>query len=220
MMNFNYVLRWHRILLIVVMILCGLTAARADTLLVLGDSLSAAYRLPEQQGWVARLAQQWQRRTPPLTVINASISGDTAGQGLLRLPALLQQHRPRWVLIELGANDGLRGVAPDAIAATLSAVIGQVQQAGATPLLMQIRLPPNYGRRYGDAFAAIYPQLAARFNAALLPFYMEAVVGHPDWIQNDGLHPNALAQPFIADWMAQRLLPQLTRAEDGAPSIN
>ncbi|MEG2828774.1 MAG: GDSL-type esterase/lipase family protein, partial [Edwardsiella sp. (in: enterobacteria)] len=102
MMNFNYVLRWHRILLMVVMILCGLTAARADTLLVLGDSLSAAYRLPEQQGWVARLAQQWQLRTPPLTVINASISGDTAEQGLLRLPELLQQHRPRWVLIELG----------------------------------------------------------------------------------------------------------------------
>lgn len=200
-----------------VIILCGSAIARADTLLVLGDSLSAAYRLPEQQGWVARLAQQWQARTPPLTVVNASISGDTTAQGLARLPALLQQHRPRWVLIELGANDGLRGFAPDTIAATLAEIIGQVQQAGATALLMQIRLPPNYGRRYGEAFAALYPQLATRFSLTLLPFYMEPVIEHPDWIQDDGLHPNAQAQPFIADWMAQRLLPLLAPA---VPSTN
>ncbi|WP_198404602.1 multifunctional acyl-CoA thioesterase I/protease I/lysophospholipase L1 [Edwardsiella tarda] len=216
-MNFNNVLRWHLPLLFV-MFLFGLTTARADTLLVLGDSLSAAYRLPEQQGWVARLALRGQTLTPPLTVINASISGDTAEQGLHRLPALLRQHQPRWVLIELGANDGLRGFPPDAIAATLTAIVAQIREAGATPLLMQIRLPPNYGRRYGEAFAALYPQLAARLHLTLLPFYMEQVVTRPEWMQDDGLHPNAQAQPFIADWMEQHLLPLLRAVEKSAPS--
>lgn len=131
-------------------------------------------------------------------LVNASISGDTAAQGLARLPALLKQHQPRWVLIELGANDGLRGFPAQDVQRDLGQIITQVQQAGAQPLLMQIRIPPNYGRRYTEAFSAVYPALAKQFNIPLLPFYMEQVVVKPEWMQDDGLHPNGDAQPFIA----------------------
>lgn len=218
MMNFNNVLRWHLPLLFV-MFLFGLTTARADTLLVLGDSLSAAYRLPEQQGWVARLALHGQTLTPPLTVINASISGDTAEQGLHRLPALLRQHQPRWVLIELGANDGLRGFPrchrrhPDGDRRSDTRSRSHATVDADPPA-------PNYGRRYGEAFAALYPQLAARLHLTLLPFYMEQVVTRPEWMQDDGLHPNAQAQPFIADWMEQHLLPLLRPVEKARHPIN
>ena len=137
-------------------------------------------------------------------LVNASISGDTAAQGLARLPALLKQHQPRWVLIELGANDGLRGFPAQDVQRDLGQIITQVQQAGAQPLLMQIRIPPNYGRRYTEAFSAVYPALAKQFNIPLLPFYMEQVVVKPEWMQDDGLHPNGDAQPFIASRMAER----------------
>lgn len=182
----------------------------ADTLLILGDSLSAGYRLSVADSWAARMAQQWQKLTPPITVVNASISGDTTEQGLARLPALLKQHQPRWVLIELGANDGLRGFAPADIEANLDKIITQLQQAKTQPLLMQIRLPPNYGRRYTETFAAMYPQLAKRYQIPLIPFYMEQVALKPEWMQQDGLHPNGDAQAFIAQWMSEQLRPLLT----------
>lgn len=140
-------------------------------------------------------------------LVNASISGDTAAQGLARLPALVKQHQPRWVLIELGANDGLRGFPAQDMQRDLGQIITRVQQAGAQPLLMQIRIPPNYGRRYTEAFSAVYPALARQFNIPLLPFYMEQVVVKPEWMQDDGLHPNGDAQPFIATWMAERTEP-------------
>uniref|UniRef100_UPI0022E114DB SGNH/GDSL hydrolase family protein n=1 Tax=Klebsiella variicola TaxID=244366 RepID=UPI0022E114DB len=128
-------------------------------------------------------------------VVNASISGDTSQQGLARLPALLKQHQPRWVLVELGGNDGLRTIIKD------------IKAANAEPLLMQIHLPANYGRRYNEAFGAIYPALAKEFDIPLLPFFMEEVYLKPQWMQDDGIHPNRDAQPFIADWMANRLAP-------------
>ncbi len=180
-------------------------AAAADTLLVLGDSLSAGYRMAANAAWPALLNDKWQQQET--RVVNASISGDTAQQGLARLPSLLEQHKPRWVLIELGGNDGLRGFAPDAIAATLRQIIEQVKAAGAEPLLMQIRLPPNYGRRYTESFSAIYPALAKAYSAPLLPFFMEEIYLKPQWMQDDGIHPNRDAQPYIADWMATRLAP-------------
>ncbi len=187
--------------------LFSLRAAAADTLLILGDSLSAGYRLPVAQAWPTLLADSWQKHPGSPRVLNASISGDTAAQGLARLPELLKQHQPRWVVIELGANDGLRGFPAQDIQQDLSQIITQVQQAGAQPLLMQIHIPPNYGRRYTEAFSAIYPALAKQFNIPLLPFFMEQVVIKPEWMQDDGLHPNQDAQPFIATWMAKRLEP-------------
>ncbi|KHS46317.1 MULTISPECIES: multifunctional acyl-CoA thioesterase I/protease I/lysophospholipase L1 [Hafnia] len=208
-MNFKNIFRWHIPFLLLFSLLCG-RAMAADTLLILGDSLSAGYQLSVADSWAARMAQQWQKLTPPITVVNASISGDTAEQGLARLPALLKQHQPRWVLIELGANDGLRGFAPADIEANLDKIITQLQQAKTQPLLMQIRLPPNYGRRYTETFAAMYPQLAKRYQIPLIPFYMEQVALKPEWMQQDGLHPNGDAQAFIAQWMSEQLRPLLT----------
>jgi len=183
--------------------------AAADTLLVLGDSLSAGYRMAANSAWPALLNKQWSQKN--IQVVNASISGDTAAQGLSRLPALLEQHKPEWVLIELGGNDGLRGFPPQTVEATLQQIITQVQDAGAKPLLMQIRLPANYGRRYNEAFSAIYPQLAQKNALPLLPFFMEQVYLKPGWMQDDGIHPTAEAQPFITDLMAKELTPLLSK---------
>ena len=176
----------------------------ADTLLILGDSLSAGYRMAANAAWPALLNEQWQAKTP---VVNASISGDTSQQGLARLPALLKQHQPRWVLVELGGNDGLRGFPPQQTEQTLRTIIKDIKAANAEPLLMQIHLPAIYGRRYNEAFGAIYPALAKEFAIPLLPFFMEEVYLKPQWMQDDGIHPNRDAQPFIADWMAKRLAP-------------
>jgi acyl-CoA thioesterase-1 len=210
-MDFKNVFRWH----LPFLLLLGLFSLRtiaADSLLILGDSLSAGYRLPLAQAWPSLLANQWQQQPGQPRVVNASISGDTAAQGLARLPALLQQHQPRWVLIELGANDGLRGFPASSIRRDLSQIISRIQQAGAKPILMQIHIPPNYGRRYTDAFSAIYPALAQQFSIPLLPFFMEQVVIKPQWMQDDGLHPNQAAQPFIANWMAKQLEPLIKQS--------
>jgi len=202
-MNFNNVFRWHYPFLLLMLFLVSRLAA-ADTLMVLGDSLSAGYRMSATAAWPSLLNQQWQQQPK---VINASISGDTAAQGLARLPALLKQHQPQWVLIELGGNDGLRGFPPDAIAQNLSKVIDDVKAANAKPLLMQIRLPANYGRRYTEAFSGIYPGLARQHDIPLVPFFMEQVYLKPEWMQQDGIHPNPDAQPFIARIMAKELAP-------------
>ncbi|RUT64179.1 multifunctional acyl-CoA thioesterase I/protease I/lysophospholipase L1 [Morganella morganii] len=207
MINFKNRLRCHLCFLFLLLISGNLYAA--GTLLILGDSLSAGYRLPAGEAWAAQLGQRWQQAGNGITLINGSISGNTAAQGLARLPALLEQHRPQWVLIELGANDGLRGLPLTQTRTDLQAAIDAVKAAGAKPLLMQIRIPPNYGKRYTDRFSALYPALAQENAVPLLPFYMEAVVTHPQWIQDDGIHPNAAAQPYVTDWMDKTLLPYL-----------
>ncbi|CDG20160.1 Acyl-CoA thioesterase I [Xenorhabdus poinarii G6] len=180
-------------------------AAAADTLLILGDSLSAGYRLPVDQSWPTLMAAQWRQADKKTVIVNGSISGNTAAQGFERLPELLKQHHPKWVLIELGANDGLRGFPTQRIEHDLQQSITAIKQAGAHPLLMQIRISPNYGKRYTESFAKIYPALAERNHIPLLPFFMEHVVIKPEWMQDDGMHPNQAAQPFIADWMAKKL---------------
>ncbi len=192
MINFKNVFRWHYPFLLLCCLLVSRLAA-ADTLLVLGDSLSAGYQMSASQAWPSLLNKQWQQQP---SVVNASISGDTAAQGLARLPALLKQLQPQWVLIELGGNDGLRGFSPKDVAQTLGTIIDQVKAAKAKPILMQIRLPANYGRRYTDAFRDIYPQLAKQYDIALVPFFMEQVYLKPEWMQQDGIHPNPDAQPL------------------------
>ncbi|MCE0488873.1 multifunctional acyl-CoA thioesterase I/protease I/lysophospholipase L1 [Pantoea sp. Mb-10] len=202
MMNFKNVFRWHYPFLLLLLLVSRVAAA--DTLLVLGDSLSAGYRMAATAAWPSLLDKAWQQQPH---VVNGSISGDTVSQGLARLPGLLKQHQPRWVLIELGGNDGLRGFAPQAIEADLKKIVDAVIAADAKPLLMQIRLPANYGRRYTEAFSAIYPRLAQDYHLPLLPFFMEQVYLKPEWMQQDGIHPNQDAQPFIADVMAKQLAP-------------
>ena len=202
-MNFKNVFRWHYPVLLLIALM-SLRATAADTLLVLGDSLSAGYRMSASAAWPALLNDKWQKSP---AVVNGSISGDTAAQGLARLPALLKQHQPRWVLIELGGNDGLRGFPPQQLKQTLDQVISQVKAAKAEPLLMQVRLPANYGRRYTESFAAIYPELAQQYDLPLVPFFMEQVYLKPEWMQDDGIHPAPAAQPFIADLLAKQLAP-------------
>ncbi|GKV77887.1 arylesterase [Pectobacterium brasiliense] len=163
--------------------------------------------MPAANAWPTLLNTQWQTQKKGIAVVNASISGDTTAQGLARLPALLKQHQPRWVLIELGGNDGLRGFPAANIEQDLTKIITLVKQANAQPLLMQIRLPTNYGRRYTESFSNIYPKLAEQFALPLLPFFMEQVYLKPEWMMEDGIHPTRDAQPFIAEWMAKQLEP-------------
>lgn len=167
-----------------------------STLLVLGDSLSAGYGINQGKGWVALLRSDL---GPDHQIINGSISGDTTGGGLNRLPVLLEKYSPNYVLLELGGNDGLRGQPLILMKRNLQAMITLVRKAGAEPILFGMRLPPNYGRRYSDAFAAVYPQLAAEENLLLIPFQLEELAVTEGMIQEDGLHPTALAQPVIKE---------------------
>lgn len=173
--------------------------AFADTLLILGDSLSAGYRVPVNQTWPVLLADKYQRDNKNITVINASISGHTSAQGLSQLSGLISKHSPKWVLIELGANDGLQGLPVDNLQKNLETIITEIQQAGSQPLLMQIHIPPNYGSRYTTAFSQIYPQLAEKYQIPLIPFFMVQIILNPQLVQGDQIHPNAEAQPLIAE---------------------
>ena len=167
-----------------------------STLLVLGDSLSAGYGVNQESGWVALLRDDLSDRHQ---VISGSISGDTTGGGLNRLPLLLEKFSPDYVLLELGGNDGLRGQPLSLMKRNLQTMIELCRQAGAEPVLFGMRLPPNYGRRYSDAFAAVYPQLSDEQQVVLIPFQLEELAITEGMIQEDGLHPTALAQPVIKE---------------------
>jgi acyl-CoA thioesterase-1 len=198
-------MRWLPLLLIFIIS----SPVKSAQLLILGDSLSSGYQMPIEKAWPSLLSNALAKHHHSVTVINASISGDTSGNGLARLPSLLKQHNPNYVLIELGANDGLRGFMPQITEQNLSKIIALISQSGVTPILMQIRIPPNYGKRYSQAFAQIYPKLAKSKDIALIPFFMEQVILRPQWMKKDGHHPNQAAQPWIADWVAQQLAPLL-----------
>ncbi|MEZ5601308.1 MAG: arylesterase [Candidatus Competibacteraceae bacterium] len=188
------------ILLLGLIVLCG-SAARAESpvILVLGDSLSAGYGIPVEKGWVSLLQRRLVERGFPYRVVNASISGDTTSGGLSRLPAALELHRPAIVVLELGANDGLRGQPPMAMSRNLSRMIERSQQAGARVLLAEMRIPPNYGPLYAQKFQATFGELAQHYAIPLIPFLLDGVAGNPALIQDDGLHPRAEAQPRILD---------------------
>lgn len=176
-------------------------AVQAKTLLILGDSLSAGYGLNQQQSWVYLLQQKLDQQNSGWKLINASISGETSGGGLARLPALLDQHKPEYVLIELGANDGLRGFPVQQLETNLASMIKQARSKNSKAVLMQIRIPPNYGPRYTKLFTDLYPKVAKEQQVPLWPFFMETIALKPQWMQADGLHPNLEAQPVIADLM-------------------
>ncbi|MGF1707296.1 arylesterase [Enterovibrio baiacu] len=184
-------------------------SAVGQTLLVLGDSLSAGYQMAIEKSWPSLLEPQLVDQGTVTKVVNASISGDTSGNSLDRLPALLEQHAPAWVVIELGANDGLRGFPPKKIRENLTKLITLSQESGAKVMLMQIQIPPNYGQRYSNAFADIYPELSKEMQIPLIPFFMEKVVMTEGWMMQDGLHPKAIAQPWIADFMQEHITPNL-----------
>jgi len=179
--------------------------AQSNTLLIIGDSLSAGYNMPVEESWPVFLPQKLQQQGLDLTVVNASISGDTSGNALARLPGLLSKHKPDYVLLELGANDGLRGFSPNIVNNNLSVMIDNIKSQNAQPILMQIQVPTNYGKRYSKAFYDIYPALSKDKGIPLMPFYLEQVIVKPEWMQNDGLHPNEKAQQWIAEFIAKEL---------------
>lgn len=183
------------------------SASKTSPVLVLGDSLSAEYGLPRGTGWVALLEARLKEKKIDTTIVNASISGDTTSSGRSRLPALLSQHRPAVVIIELGGNDGLRGLPLAATEANFRAMVGAAQQSGAKVLLTGMRMPPNYGREYTEQFFSIYPRVAKDSNAALVPFLLEGIAEKQQLFQADRIHPMAEAHPTILENVWPHLKP-------------
>jgi acyl-CoA thioesterase-1 len=187
------------------------SAATQPVILVVGDSLSAEYGLARGTGWVNLLTQRLAREKLSWRVVNASISGDTTSGGRTRLAALLREHRPRVVLIELGGNDALRGLPLDMTQANLTAMTQAAKAAGARVLIAGMQVPPNYGRRYGEQFTQLFASVARIEGAALVPFFLAGVADVPDaerYFQPDRIHPTAEAQPRMLDnvWPALRPL--------------
>ena len=171
--------------------------AAERAIVVLGDSLSAAFGIDQDDGWVNLLQQRLDERTGGWRVVNAGISGDTTAGGLSRLPRLLELHRPRLLIIELGSNDGLRGFGFDQIRANLRHMIKLSRAAGSQPLLVGARIPPNYGAAYADAFHRLFREVADREQVPLVPFLLAGVAQDRSLMQADGYHPNADAQPQL-----------------------
>lgn len=167
--------------------------------MVLGDSISASYGMPIEKGWVHLLQQTLNEKDNTYTLINKSISGDTTAGGLARIDKALEQHKPEIVLLELGANDGLRGMPPVLIKNNLRELIKRIQKADAQVLLLSMRIPSNYGKRYTDMFYNNYPDLAEEMGIPFVPFILEDIALAKDMFQKDNLHPNEKAQPYIAD---------------------
>jgi acyl-CoA thioesterase I len=179
------------------------------TILVLGDSLSAAYGIRPDQGWVALLTQRLETQGYGYPVVNASVSGETTSGGLQRLPRALQLHRPGIVILELGANDGLRGLPLTTTRENLAKMVQIAQAAGARVLLVGIRIPPNYGPRYTEEFARLFPDIANQYHLPLVPFLLEKVALDSKLMQEDGLHPNARGEPAVLDTLWRKLEPLL-----------
>ncbi|WP_434563121.1 arylesterase [Pseudomonas sp. D2-30] len=190
-------------------LMCMVQNAAAGTVLIVGDSISAAFGLDTRQGWVSLLEQRLKAEGFDDKVVNASISGDTSAGGLARLPTLLAAHKPEVVVLELGGNDGLRGQPPTQLQQNLAAMIESSRASGAKVILLGMQLPPNYGRRYTEAFAKVYTTLAEEKKVPLVPFFLKDVGGVPGMMQGDGLHPSVAAQGKLLENVWPTLKPLL-----------
>lgn len=200
-----------RFLLMIALFPAALTSAVADTgktLLVLGDSISAAYGIKREEGWVAALEARLSNQDPPWRVVNASVSGETTGGGLARLPQALSLHDPEVVIIELGGNDGLRGYPLDTIRANLEGLVRAA--SGRRILLVGMQIPPNYGPRYMRGFHELFAAVADTHEIPLVPFLLERVALDPGLMQDDGIHPTAAAQPLLLETLWPHLEPLLS----------
>ena len=205
-------MRSIRILLFALLLTCEAQASATErTLLVFGDSLSAAYGLRADQGWVALLQKRLRSEGYGYQVVNASVSGETTAGGWVRLARALAQHMPAVVVLELGANDGLRGLPLRDARHNLEAMIDASQHAGAKVLLVGILIPPNYGPKYSGAFADMYRQLAAARKLPFVPFLLDGVALDENLMQQDGLHPTAAGEPRVLENVWQHLHPLLER---------
>ena len=180
-------------------------------ILVLGDSISAAYNMEQSQSWPALLSGRLEQDGYAYRVFNSSITGDTTEGGLNRLGRLLQSEQPAVVIVELGGNDGLRGLSLDVTRSNLEAMITQSQQAGAEVVLAGIQLPPNYGQSYTERFARMYGELAEEHGTQLIPFILDGIALNPEMMQDDGIHPNVAAQPLLLDHVWGALQPLLRK---------
>jgi acyl-CoA thioesterase-1 len=196
---------WFALLLAV----SGAAFCAEKSILVFGDSLSAAYGIAQARGWVALLGERLKREHPDYSVVNASLSGDTSSGGASRIDKSLQQHKPAVLVVELGANDGLRGLPIAQMKQNLGRIIEQGQKAGARVLLLGMKLPPNYGPEYTEAFESAYGELAKRHKVALVPFLLEDFATKPDLFQPDRIHPTEAAQPLMLERVWKALEPLL-----------
>jgi acyl-CoA thioesterase-1 len=187
-------------------------AAAPGTILVLGDSLSAGYGIRVEQGWVALLQDRLKQEGYEYRVVNASASGETTGGALARLPRSLEKQKPTIVIVELGGNDGLRGLPIADVRANFESMIRLSQQAGARILLIGMRIPPNYGPEYTKAFHDLYLALAAKHRLPLVPFFLDGIALDDSLMQEDGLHPTAVAQPRLVEQVWPMLKPLLRKA--------
>ncbi len=191
--------------------MCGVAhAADTHTVLVVGDSLSAAYGIDQNDGWVALLSRRLQQESKSYQVVNASISGDTSNGGVNRIDAALRKHTPSVVILELGANDGLRGLPVKQMRANLARMIEKCRVFKARVVLIGMRIPTNYGAAYTESFASAYGELAKQYNLPLVPFLLDGVALDPKLMQDDGMHPRAEAQPKLLDNVWPHLMPLLT----------
>jgi acyl-CoA thioesterase-1 len=192
-----------------VLVAGGALAAPQRSILVYGDSLSAAYGIAQARGWVALLGERLKRERPDYSVVNASISGETTAGGRARLPGALERHKPAILVLELGANDGLRGLPLRQMQENLAAMIREAQAAGARVLVVGMKMPPNYGPDYTQAFESAYGELAKRYKTALVPFLLEDFAARPELFQADRIHPAEAAQPLMLERVWQALRPML-----------
>jgi len=186
-------------------------SAMGKSIVVLGDSISAAYGIEVGQGWVALVQDKLYKEHYDYTVNNESISGDTSAGGLARIDNALSRHKPSVVIIELGANDGLRGLSPTVLKSNLAEISQRAQKAGAKVLLLSMRIPPNYGKRYTEMFYNVYPELSKELKVPYVPFILEDVALVKQLMQEDGLHPNAKAQAVIVEKIWPHLIKLLER---------
>jgi acyl-CoA thioesterase-1 len=198
-----------RSLLLAVLLACCGTAFAAPAILVLGDSLSAAYGIPRDAGWVALLGERLKQRHENYTVVNASISGETSAGGAARIAEALAESRPAVVVLELGANDGLRGLPVAQMKANLATIVRAAKRRGARVLVVGMRLPPNYGAEYTEAFHRAFGEVARAQKVPLVPFLFEGLDDRRELFQEDNLHPVAKAQPVLLDNVWRHLEPML-----------
>ncbi len=187
--------------------------ASASTLLVMGDSLSAAHNMRPEAGWVSLLETQLSETHPEIKVVNASVSGETTQGGVSRFSQLLSEYKPCWVILELGANDALRGYPLDQTTKNLATMIEQAHQANAKVLLIGNQIPQNYGKRYTDMFFNLYENIATEYKLAYVPFMLEGVALDKSLMQADGLHPNQDGQPLVLENILPHLKPLLDEFE-------
>jgi len=204
-----------RTILVLLLAFLGLSgtaaAAGKPVILVLGDSLSAGYGIPVEQGWVARLQRRLDAEGYGYAVVNASVTGETTVGALERLPRALARHKPALVVIELGGNDGLRGLPVAELRTNLEALVRTSREAGARVLLAAVRMPPNYGPQYTEKFYAVYEGVARDLRVPWVPFFLEGIALREDLFQDDGIHPDLAAQPILLDNVWPVLEPLLKR---------